>query len=92
MLKAAEVMFGETSTDNGESTSESSHSRSSSKNYNNDTDKNEEPGKESADGKSQIYLVIFVIMKYKSQNHFQCLFPFLQNLFREAKSRLDICH
>ena len=61
------MIFAKTNTDNGESTSESSHS--SSKNYNNDNDKNEEPGKESADGKSQIYLVIFVIMKYKSQNH-----------------------
>ena len=78
-LKAAEVIFAKTNTDNGESTSESSHS--SSKNYNNDNDKNEEPGKESADGKSQIYLAIFVIMKYKSQNHFQCFFSLLQNPF-----------
>ena len=40
--------------DNGESASESSHS--SSKNDNNGNGKNEEPGKESADGKSQSIL------------------------------------
>ena len=40
-LKAAEVMFDETSTDNGESTSESSSSKN---NNNNENDKNEEPG------------------------------------------------
>ena len=66
-LKATEVIFAKTNTDNGESASESSPS--SSKNYNNDNDKNEEP----------------VIMKYKSQHHFQSLFspftkPFLGKL------------
>ena len=64
-LKATEVIFAKTNTDNGESASESSPSSSK----NNDNDKNEEP----------------VIMKYKSQRHFQSLFspftkPFLGKL------------
>ena len=80
-MKAAEVIFAETNADNGESTSESSHSSNKINNINNDNDKNEESGKESADGKSQIYLAIFVIMKYKSQNHLQCLFLLLTKPF-----------